>query len=199
MRECIGSRFSSVVAPKRGRQGICRGCHDDSGVAGFFITFSLADLEIMIDHELVSGWFLLGTLLGRQTAGLPMGSPWGGALTRMCLIYCDISFYNSIHCSALRRLPERGRIAHFCILGVNVLILEARYVDDYHLLWKGPPALCSSLAAKIDCIICKRVFRRYPLPLTRDEGQKFVGIILTALDDGSVTTHPVIKNAPEYG
>ena len=81
--------------------------------------------------------------IGRQTSGLLMGSQWGGALTRLGLVYCDICFYTSLHCrlpSGEYTLPpawqlppvsERGRITRLIILQTEVLIFEVRYMDDY--------------------------------------------------------------------
>ena len=87
---------------------------------------SLTDLELLIDHELESGWFLLGVLICRQHAGLPMGSPWGGALTRLVLIYCDIVFYRSLHAWPIGAPSQRGRISRCKVFGVAILVLEAR-------------------------------------------------------------------------
>ena len=106
-------------------------------------------IEALIAHELGAGLFKFGVKIGRQTSGLPMGSQWGGALTRLGFVYCDICFDTSLHCRLpsgvytlppARQLPlvsERGRITRLIILQVEVLILEGRYMDDYFLLWKG--------------------------------------------------------------
>jgi hypothetical protein len=197
-REIIAGSFTSVIAPKRGRKGLCRTSHEDSGPKDFFLVFSLTDLEILIDHELESGWFLLGLLVCRQVAGLPMGSPWGGALTRLVLIYCDIVFYRSLHTVPIGIPSQRGRISRCRVFGVDILVLEVRYVDDYHSLWKGPVSLPLCTAAAIDSIIRSRVLQRYPLPLKPDEGQRFVGINLSCCGGGTVSTRPAIQHCPQY-
>lgn len=114
VRQCIGPRFSSLAAPRRGRVGTCRISNEASGIRGAFLVLTLADIEILLEHELACGWFMLGGLVGRQVEGLPMGSSWGGALKRLALIYCDVSFYTSIHSP-----PLYGHWVHAGALGVS--------------------------------------------------------------------------------
>ena len=57
------------------------------------------------------------------------------------------------------------------VLGVEVLVLEARYVDDYQIMWKSDPSLPFALMHIIGDIVKAFVLRRYPLlvPLGKQE------------------------------
>ena len=77
VRQCVASRFWSIAAPRRGRKGVCRISNEASGVRGAFLVLSLDDLEVLVEHELACGWFVIGCLVGRQIEGLLVGSSWG--------------------------------------------------------------------------------------------------------------------------
>ena len=142
---------------------------------------------------------MLGSIVGCQRAGLPMGSPWGGPLTRLCLVYCDICFYTTLHAHQPRPLSERGRILRISVLGTEVLVLEVRYVDDYHCLWKGPLSLSSPQSVAINNIIQQWLLDRYPLPLKRDVGQCFVGLTLDTASQYALSVSPSLQHMPTYG
>ena len=91
----------------------------------------------------------------------------------------------------------RGRIARVCVLGVEILVLEARYVDDYCCLWKCAAGVPQALLDMISGIVKKWPQDRYPLPMTRDSSQKFVGIVLSS-SGLQVKARPHIQALPAY-
>ena len=84
------------------------------------------------------------------------------------------------------------------VLGVEVLVLEARYVDDYQIMWKSDPSLPLALMDIIGDIVKDFVLRRYPLPLKPDLGSRFIGMDLCGQISGTVALRPVLEEPPAY-
>jgi hypothetical protein len=185
-------RAPRISAPKRHRKGTVRLGDVTQSLAGFFITFDLDDLEAIIEHHLQTGWFRLGTTLGREVEGLPMGSAIAGALTRMVLIYFDIMF----RASELSRQPSLGRASSLMVMGFLVHILEVRYVDDCMTLWRGPSRLTTEVIAVIRKVLWARWLKRYPLPIEVDTSGTFVGLALTPSCDGPFSMQPMLLPEP---
>ena len=87
--------------------------------------------------------------------------------------------------------------AHY--LQVEVLILEVRYMDDYFSVWKGPTNLPVDRAKAINDILRDQAYQRYPLPLKRDDGQKFMEIEIHLNRFGPISTAPSLLDLPPYG
>jgi len=193
-RSCMADNVDSISAPKRHRRGRARPGAVTACLAHLFVNLMADDMEAVIVHHLRTGWFTLGGLLGREIEGLPMGSALAGALTRMVLIYCDITFY-----SLTRPPPAPGhhaRMSTVYIAGVQVTLLETRYVDDCITLWKCYVAISAATASLIEGFLWDRLCRRYPLEIERDVSDKFVGLMI-GLDAGCrFSTQPLLHTAP---
>ena len=154
------------------------------------MTITIDDIDVLIRHHLHTGFFMLGELVGMEVEGLAMGSPMGSALTRMALIFCDLTFYYSLHGPELPPLGYRGRVYETVVLGHALWLLEVRYMDDYILLWKGPSYLKARDLMLLSSCLARRAGERYPLPLERDDSLKFVGVDLRLSVDGGVAACP---------
>jgi hypothetical protein len=73
------------------------------------------------------------------------------------------------------------------------MILEMRYMDDYIMLWKGPPSLSSGEIEYISVVLEGSAWLRYPLPLEADTSFTFVGVDLLPQLDGTICTRPSTK------
>ena len=127
-----------------------------------------------------------------------MGSSLGSALTRMCLIYCDVCFYSSLHAPLLPPLGARGRVYTTTVLHAQVTILECRYMDDYIAWWKTHLDLAPEQASLISLELKVRMRQRYPLPLKDDDGDRFVGLAVGGDVAGNVTSRPCVLSESSY-
>ena len=120
------------------------------------MVLEIVNIEALFTYELASGWFKFGKKVERQKSCMPMGSRWGGALTRLGPAYCDICFYASLHCRlpraafAMPHFSEKGRISCIFVFRKEILILNIRFMNDYCSLWKGASDLAPSLAVAIN-------------------------------------------------
>ncbi|CAK0900405.1 unnamed protein product, partial [Prorocentrum cordatum] len=135
-QEVLAARDTSAIAAPR-RRGFARTLpFEPPRASPLHVVFRPADLTAAIEHSLANLWLAVGTLVGRATDGLAMGSSLAGAFTRMVLIYCDVVFHASLYSGRGLPPPARSRIRYYVVEGVRILILESRYMDDYICLWK---------------------------------------------------------------
>ena len=111
------------------------------------------DFQCIIYHSLATAFFVLGTSIGKENDGLPMGSALGSALARVVLIYSDVVFHASLQQQPASWPSLRGRLRVEVVAGADVLILEMRYMDDYFALWKcleiQPPSVCIAIESTL--------------------------------------------------
>ncbi|CAK0858357.1 unnamed protein product [Prorocentrum cordatum] len=186
-----------ISAPRRRGQGRCLP-HAAPPSSRQYLEFNLADMEASIEHSLKHLWLAVGSLIGRAIDGLAMGSSLAGALTRMVLVYADVTFHASLYSSVPPPPASRGRVRYVDVLGVQILVLESRYMDDYICIWKGPPGLQESLASRIASVVASWPGQRYPLPSEPDQGDVITGMRLALLDNGTVATRPASVDPPGY-
>ena len=185
-KSVLQDRAPCISAPKRHRRGSVRLGEVSKFIAASFVTFHLDDLEAVILHHLRSGWFLLGSLLGREIEGLPMGSALAGALTRMVLIFFDI-----LHRAAQPvQPPNLGRSYIIRVRSYDIYILEARYVDDCITLWRGPHGMPEDAVEAVRRTLWARWLDRYPLPIEMNMSGTFVGVAISLSGMGSFTLRP---------
>ena len=159
------------------------------------MSFSLEELEAIIRHQLLTGWFMLGNLVMKQIEGLPMGSGLGTALARMVLVFLDVLFMMSPSHPIVTSQPQH-RCRHVIILNVTIVLLEIRYVDDYLAIWKFVGPDVEDLVHGISEIIRSNLRLRYPLPLEDDTADKFLGLDLLYGISGLVGCRPSLA-APQ--
>jgi hypothetical protein len=163
------------------------------------VSFTVADLNAIILHHLVSAWFAFGTTLVQQVDGLAMGSALACALTRMVLVFLDVTYYWSILSTPLPPISLRGCIRVVCVRGVDVVLLEVRHVDDYLALWKNTTPLPDELVAGINAEIRSRLRWRYnQLPVKDDDSGIFVGLRIVLSSQGTVSISPAPLTTPQY-
>eukprot|EP00959_Pyramimonas_sp_CCMP1952_P393057 8235811-Pyramimonas_sp.AAC.1 len=172
-RSTLQGSIQAIRVARRGRRAVSSAGAPPSRVHGQCMTITIDDIDVLIRHHLFTGFFMLGELVGMEVEGLAMGSPMGSALTRMALIFCDLTFYYSLHGPELPPLGYRGRVYETVILGHMVWLLEVRYMDDYLLLWKGPSYLNARDIGLLSSRLARRAGERYPLPLERDDSLTF--------------------------
>ena len=66
-------------------------------------------------------------------------------------------------------------------------------MDDYLMLWKGPPELTSAEIEIIAKALGARAKARYPLPLEPDHSFTFVGVDVRMMLDGTIRARPSTK------
>lgn len=200
-RSCLESHLPGMSAPRHRRGHTCP----------FFrpldirhmVNFTFDEIEEVIFNHLHTAFFLVGKLVVRQTGGLPMGSHLAPALTRMVLIYLDIFHYVSKLQSSLSLALPSARLHKVTIDCHEIVLLEMRYVDDYLALWKFASSHSPSHDPFLVQDICAKLYasaqERYPLPMERDEGDTFVGLLVDLRPDGFVHTSPATIDSQLYG
>ena len=153
-------------------------------------------IEAIIMHYLTTAFFLLGVTVGQEIEGLAMGSALGGAVTRMVLIFLDLVYYYGLHQLPLAHPKLRGRLRREVVLGIAIIILEMRYMDDYFALWKCVEIQSDLILEQIASSLQNRIRRRYCLPLEDDLGATFVGLQFSG--SGPVQVRPKTWEAPTY-
>eukprot|EP00959_Pyramimonas_sp_CCMP1952_P327906 6864866-Pyramimonas_sp.AAC.1 len=127
-----------------------------------------------------------------------MGSSLAGALTRMVLVYSDVVFHASLYSPAPAPPASRGRVRYVHVLGVHILVLESRYMDDYICIWKGPPGLQEALANQIASVVASWSAQCYPLPSEADHRDVITGMRISLHDNGTVAARPASVDPPGY-
>ncbi|CAK0879436.1 unnamed protein product, partial [Prorocentrum cordatum] len=197
-QEVLAARDISAIAAPR-RRGSARTLPlEPPRASPLHVVFRPADLTAAIEHSLANLWLAVGTLVGRATDGLAMGSSLAGALTRMVLIYCDVVFHASLYSGRGLPPPARSRVRYYVVEGVRILILESRYMDDYICLWKAsvdtPPASLRRVADHI----ASWPSLRYPLPSETDGGDAITGMRLSLDSCGRVSVRPASLDLGSY-
>ena len=197
-REVLNERgVGFITAPRRRGTGSCVP-YEPPRASPQRVTFSISDLTAAIEHSLANLWLAVGCLVGRATDGLAMGSSLAGALTRMTLIYCDIIFHATLYPGPRPPPTARGRVRYVVMLGIELLVLETRYMDDYLCLWKAPAGCTQELLDCIAELIAAWPVARYPLPCEQDGGDTFTGMRIALGTDGCASARPASLHAGSY-
>ena len=93
----------------------------------------------------------------------------------------------------------KGRCIQTSILGISVVLLEVRYVDDYVAIWKfaAEEATVDITAQTVSDHLRKILRDRYPLPLEDDLSEVFIGLEVGSRN-GQVCVAPTCAAAEFY-
>ena len=110
----------------------------------------------------------------------------------MALIFLDIFYRLSSPHRSLAPPDHPLRVERVIVAGFKIVLLEARYVDDYIAIWRflvAPSATIDSATSLVCSCLRLRLRSRYPLPLDDDSSDLFIGLVL-AFRDGLVSITP---------
>lgn len=142
------------------------------------VSLTVHDIHTIIEHILNTAYFLLGRTIVHQRRGLPVGGASASSLTRMVLIYFDARHSQISPLPCTRQVHSRIFIT--TLLGIEVVILGMRYMDDYRCLWKPTSPISDLDSQFVMAYLRDRVHSRYPLPPENDDDDSFVGLHLAA-------------------